>query len=98
MAKWSPTALLQRWKKLILKMMMVIRIYAIKLQAQNILGKDNYLRVIADVRDQDHTTRAQISSTTRIIGGQLVGTPLSRGKGPARLNPDQCHHPTASMK
>ncbi len=92
-AKWSSTELMHRWKILTLKMMTVIRVYAIKMQAQAVLGRDNYLRVIADVRDQDHTTRAQTSSTMRIIGGYLVGTPLSRGKGLARLSPDQCNHP-----
>jgi len=97
-AKWSPTELMHRWKIMTLKMMMVIRVYAIKLQAQAVLGKENYFRVLADVRDQDHTTRAQSSTMTRIIGGYLVGTPLSRGQGPAKFSPDQCNHPSTTMK
>ena len=90
--------LIARWRAIKIKLMMVIRLFAIKKSAQAVLGRDTYLRILKDVQHQNEEDARPQDVPSRIVQGELLGAPLRRGTGAARLHPTQCDHPETSVK
>ena len=75
---------LARWKILALKLFMVLDNFHLKKRTQAVLGKDAYLRIFHQVKDQVDAPPPQVSN---VINGEIVGKPLSPGEGSVEVDP-----------
>ena len=94
-AKLTTDQRLARWKIFVLKLIMVLDNFHLKKRTQAVLGKDAYLRIFHQVKDQGDAPPPQI---TNVINGEIVGKPLSPGEGTVEVDPTQCQHPVQRMK
>ena len=84
-----------RWKIVVLKLLLVLENFNLKKRTQAVLGKEVYLRIFHQVRDQDTATTQDV---TKVINGEIVGKPMTPGEGRVEMDPEQCQHPTDRMK
>ena len=85
---------LARWKIFALKLFMVLDNFLLKKRTQAALGKDAYLRIFQQARNQGDTPPPQVS---KVINGEVVGKPLPPGEGNVEVEPEQCQHPVNRM-
>ena len=80
---------------MVLKLFLVLDNFQLKKCTQAVLGKDAYLRIFHQVRDQEEAPQPQVSN---VINGEIVGKQLSPGEGRVEVDPEQCRHPLDRMK
>ena len=92
----SDQQLYGRWRTLILKIFMVIRVFSIKNMVKILLGPQNYLRMCGKARQQ--TENPETPVVTRVIRGEIVGKPKAEpGDGVVQIDPNMCQHPEEKM-
>ena len=94
-AKLTTDQRLARWRIVVLKLFLVLDNFHLKKRTQAVLGKDAYLRIFHQVKDQENAPPPDLST---VINGENVGKQLSPGEGRVEMDPEQCPHPTDRMK
>ena len=95
----------QAWYRLVIKLFVVMDVHAVKMKAQALLGKNVYLRVFQQLKDEEPVQAQQVNN---IINGEIVGRKIKDGKGAApsvgqstdgapRTDPKTCTHPLKMM-
>ncbi len=96
-ARLSATTLIARWKQIATKLMMILRLFAVKKSAQAVLGRSVYLRLMKDVQQHDDSSRSPEAPSV-VINGEVLGAPLARGHGVAKEHPTTCLHPSTMIR
>ena len=90
LSSWQRMA---RWKNIVLKLLMVFRVYEVQEKAKIVLGKDTYNKIFQQVKDNPAAQKQEIY---RIVGEEIVGRQLPRGEGKeaekATQQPALCQH------
>ena len=94
-ANFSELQRVSRWKKITLRVLMVLRVYAAKLAAKTVLGDTVYRRLFQQVPTQT----AQDAQPWWIVQGEVVGKPLKKSvsKATPQVDEKECSHPDEEM-
>ena len=84
-----------RWRTLVIKLMVILRVHDMKNKAMNMLGRNAYLRVFNKISDQ----KQQDTKVNKVINREIVGKVLDKpAQGPIITDPSLCEHPYNKMK
>ena len=95
----SPEWLTHAWKRLVIKIKMVLQVFQLRAQTVASLGVETYKRLFAaqsrQVQAQAATAQNQIQ---KIVRGEAVGRTLDKdGKGRVTVAKELCDHPDSAM-
>ena len=93
----EPKQRLAMWKRLVIKLLLVLDTFAHKRRTQAALGDEAYRRIFQRARAENRQTETH-TFQSRMINGELVGKPLKAGEGMPTVDPAMCNHPTSEMK
>jgi len=86
------------WKRMAFKILIVLDALANKRKTQAVLGEEAYKRIFQQARrEENRRAEAHGAFHSRMINGELVGRPLTQGKGIPTVEPSACDHPTEEM-